>query len=754
MLKKTGNEALEKAQALTPNTGEERQELLKLYRQVLSKAQSSLSEKDIKDIKSAFVLASEAHEGMRRHSGEPYMYHPLRVALICVEEIGLTHATTIISCFLHDTVEDTELSLGEVEKRFGPKVAEITDGLTKISTLFEKGKSEQAENFRKVLLTLSKDIRVILIKMADRLHNMRTLQSLPRHKQIRIASETLYLYAPLAHRMGLYAIKSELEDLYLKHTEPETFRHIAKKVQQSKAEREKFVRNFIAPVRRMISEHGIKADIKGRTKSIYSIWRKMQVQKIPFEDIYDLFAIRIIVDTDEAHEKEVCWQIYSVITDFYNPNPDRLKDWISTPKANGYESLHTTVMSDQGQWVEIQIRSQRMDQIAERGYAAHWRYKETRGTQKKRRESMLDQWLLRVRDFLDRRGQGSAVDFVRDFRSDLHTGEVYAFTPKGELKVLNQGATLLDFAFEIHSDIGRTCMGGKVNQRIESLDYVLKNGDQIEILTSPRQKPKEKWLRFAVTSKARGSIKQYLQDDRKGLIKKGEQLLKSKLAKDKTSKTQSSKEVFDNMANYFHLSNQSELFYQVGKGLVSITRLGKILPKIASKAARKNISPGSLSEEKKHTKASPSSIVVGETYEGDIKYKLAPCCSPISGDEVFGYVTSQEGIKIHRTSCHNAPELLSQHGDKIVRAQWSENLRIQSIATLSLRGFDRRGMTRDIMQIVSEELEINAQSIYLNARDSVFEGEIKLYIDNTQRLNKLIGKLKDVKSMVNVVRLD
>jgi GTP diphosphokinase / guanosine-3',5'-bis(diphosphate) 3'-diphosphatase len=475
------------------DTESENKEIISRYRKLLRVAKPFLKDDDAKIIKKAFNTSLHAHKDMRRRSGEPYIYHPLAVAQIAVEEIGLG-TTSIIAALLHDVVEDTHVEIEDIQRDFGSKVAKIIDGLTKISGVFEQGSSEQAENFRKMILTLSDDVRVILIKLADRLHNMRTLTSMPREKQLKIASETIYLYAPLAHRLGLYAIKTELEDLYLKYTDTETYKHIAECIAQTKTARDKFIKDFTAPIEKSLDKADVDFVIKGRPKSIYSIWNKMRKQNIPFEEVYDLFAIRIIVDAEPENEKAICWKVYSMVTDFYKPNPDRLRDWISTPKANGYESLHTTVMSKYGQWVEVQIRTQRMDEIAEKGYAAHWKYKDTASGQAL---TGLEMWIRKVRELIET-NDSSALEFMDDFRTNLFNEEVFVFTPKGALKILPHGATTLDFAFEIHTQIGMHCLGAKVNQKLVPLSYVLNNGDQVEILTSSKQKPSEDWLKFVV----------------------------------------------------------------------------------------------------------------------------------------------------------------------------------------------------------------------------------------------------------------
>jgi guanosine-3',5'-bis(diphosphate) 3'-pyrophosphohydrolase len=480
---------------------EEKKEIINRYRRLLRKAKPILKEGDARLIKRAFTISLDAHKDMRRKSGEPYIFHPLAVAEICVEEIGLG-TTSIVAALLHDVVEDTNIQLGDIERIFGKKITRIVDGLTKIRGVFEYGTSQQAENFRKMLFTLSEDVRVILIKLADRLHNMRTLDSMPRNKQLKVSSETIYLYAPLAHRLGLNTIKTELEDLYLRFTEPTVYHDIASKIDETRATRAKFIKQFVQPIKEELDKLKVEYEIKSRPKSIFSIWNKMRKQNIPFEEVYDLFAVRIIVDTPLEQEKSYCWQVYSIVTDYFTPNPDRLRDWISTPRTNGYESLHTTVMAKNGQWVEVQIRTRRMDEIAEKGYAAHWKYKDNAA----QHESNLEKWLVRVRELLERQDL-TALEFVDDFRGNLFTEEVFVFTPKGELKTLPIGSTALDFAFDIHTDIGARCIGAKVNQKLVPINHVLKNGDQIEILTSAKQKPNEDWLRFVVSPKAKSKIK-------------------------------------------------------------------------------------------------------------------------------------------------------------------------------------------------------------------------------------------------------
>jgi GTP pyrophosphokinase len=687
---------------------------------------------------------------MRRKSGEPFIFHPLDVAQICVEEIGLG-TTSIIAALLHDVVEDTDIELSEINEIFGPKVTRIIDGLTKISGVFDYGTSQQAENFRKMLFTLSDDVRVILIKLADRLHNMRTLESMPRNKQLKIASETIYLYAPLAHRLGLNTIKTELEDLYLRFTDFEVYDNISKKIDATRTIRNKFIRQFLLPVKESLEQQEIEFEIKGRPKSIYSIWSKMKKQNIPFEEVYDLFAIRIILDAAIEQEKAICWQVYSVVTDYYTPNPDRLRDWISTPKSNGYESLHTTVMAKNGQWVEVQIRTQRMDEIAEKGYAAHWKYKDTSSSS----ESNLEKWLARVRDLLDQNNH-SALDFVDDFRGNLFSEEVFVFTPKGELKNLPHGATAVDFAFDIHTQIGSRCIGAKVNNKLVPINYVLKNGDQIEILTSQKQKPHEDWLRFVVTSKAKTRIKDYLKEEKKNAAEEGKEIVFRKLKQLRIEPTQI---ILEQMRDFFKAPTHLDLYFRVGKGWISANELKKFkdykpATPIKSKPNIRVADMKMIEDEISNIKGRYEDILlIGEDMDV-VDYRLAKCCSPIPGDDVFGYVTVSEGIKIHRANCPNSPELLAQHGNRVVKAKWTSQHEVAFLTGLQLRGTDRVGIINDISKIISEELKVNMSSMSIHTDTGIFEGEIMLYVNDTRHLEHLIDKLQKVEGVVKVTRFD
>jgi len=604
----------------------EKSEILKRYRALLRACKSTLKKGDKKMIRMAFDMAVESHKDMRRKSGEPYIYHPIAVAQIAAEEIGLG-TTSIVCALLHDVVEDTDISLEDIEREFGKKVTKIIDGLTKISGVFDANSSIQAENFRKMLLTLADDVRVILIKLADRLHNMRTMNFMPRDKQLKICSETVYLYAPLAHRLGLYSIKSELEDLSMKYMEPETYKFIATKLNEKKAEREHFIKEFVGPINKILAELDLNASVVGRPKSIHSIWTKMKKKGIPFEEVYDLFAIRIILDSLPENEKSDSWKAYSIVTDLYRPNPDRLRDWISSPKANGYESLHTTVMGPKGQWVEVQIRTQRMNEIAEKGFAAHWKYKESST------DSGLDQWVNKVREMLSNPA-ANAMDFLDDFKMNLFSDEIFIFTPKGDLIQLPIEASALDFAFEIHSDVGAKCIGAKVNHKLVPLSYKLQNGDQVEVITSGKQVPKEDWLNFVVTAKAKAKIKSSLKEERRKVAEDGKEILERKL---KSLKITYNTDNILKLSYYFKLGSTQDVFYNVAKGLIDLKDLKEFA--ISEKVVEQKPVPESDNDQIqkliKQVKTKDSDILlIGEDLQ-KIDYKLSNCCNPIPGDDVL-----------------------------------------------------------------------------------------------------------------------
>ncbi len=731
---------------------DEKKEIAKRYRKILKVAKPFIKEGDARVIRKALNMAMEAHKEMRRKSGEPYIYHPLEVSLICVEEIGLG-PTSLICALLHDVVEDTSITLKEIEKEFGPKVAQIIDGLTKIAENFEQSQSAQAENFRKMLLTLSQDVRVILIKLADRLHNMRTLGSMARNSQLKISHETIYIYAPLAHRLGLFQIKSELEDLYLKYTEPEAYKDIADRLNTTQVARKKLIDSFMRPISKRLKEAKIDFYIKGRPKHIFSIWKKLNTQKISFDDIYDLFAIRIILKGIDSVDKEkaLCWQAYSVVTDEYKPNPDRLKDWISTPRANGYESLHTTVMSNSGVWVEVQIRSERMDEIAEKGYAAHWKYKGADTSVDK----PLDQWLNQVRDTLADK-DNSALEFLEDFRGNLFNEEVFIFTPKGDLKVIRKGSTVLDFAFEIHTEIGRKCTAGKVNNHLVPISQVLVSGDQVEILTTKNQKPSEDWLRFVVTSKAKARIKDLLKENNKSYITDGKEIITKKL---KNLGIESNLETFNQLRAYFNKKDYNELFYFFGKSYLLPDEIKKFKNEREALANRqKKIvidekafkDAKSFEKEIKKVKGNDT-LLIGDDLQ-EIDFTLSRCCDPIPGDDVFGFLTINEGIKIHRNRCPNAQQLLSNYGNRVIKARWASQIEQSYLVTIKLEGIDRVGMIQDISKVISGELLINMRGLSVETFDGIFEGNIKVYVFDTKHLDILIDKLGQIEGMNKVSR--
>lgn len=723
----------------------ERKEILRHYRRLLRYAKPFLKDNDAKIIKKAFNTSVEAHMDMRRKSGEPYILHPLAVAQIAVEEIGLG-TTSIVAALLHDVVEDTDMEVEEIEREFGPSVARIIEGLTKISGVFDYGTSQQAENFRKMLLTLSDDVRVILIKLADRLHNMRTLDSMPRHKQLKIASETMYLYAPLAHRLGLYAIKSELEDLYLKYTDTETYKDISNKIRQTRTARSKFIKDFTSPIEEELRRHGFKFNIKGRPKSIYSILKKIKKQNITFEEIYDLFAIRITLDVPVEQEKAACWQVYSIITDFYQPNPDRLRDWVNTPKANGYESLHTTVMSKSGQWVEVQIRTKRMDEIAERGYAAHWKYKSDGSGG----ESGLEMWINKVRDMLEN-NTANALEFMDEFRKNLFVEEVFVFTPKGELLILPDRATALDFAFEIHTQIGLQCLGAKVNQKLVPLSFRLRNGDQVEILTSQKQRPNEEWLDYVVTSKARSRIKEYLREERKNKSEQGRAMLERRMIYLKVPETQAN---LNKVLAFFNVPTVQDLHYRIATGHIDIKNIKEVIFSAQAERGASMLEPKSFDLEVQKIRGVTSDMLVIGENTSNMNYKVAACCNPIPGDEVFGFESEEDGIEIHRTNCKRGIELMSNYGNRIIKAKWTDQKELAFLAGIRIKGTDRVGLVNDLTRIISNSLRVNMRSLTIDSHDGIFEGNIMVFVNDTGHLDKLIQRMGKVNGVLSVERFD
>jgi GTP diphosphokinase / guanosine-3',5'-bis(diphosphate) 3'-diphosphatase len=722
----------------------EKKEILKRYRALLRACKSTMQKGDKKMIRRAFDMALESHRDMRRKSGEPYIYHPIAVAQIAAEEIGLG-TTSIVCALLHDVVEDTVITLEDIEREFGKKTAKIIDGLTKISGVFDYNSSLQAENFRKMLLTLADDVRVILIKLADRLHNMRTMDFMPRDKQLKISSETVYLYAPLAHRLGLYTMKSELEDLSMKYMEPETYKSIARQLNEKRTERENFIRDFIEPVEEILNEQGLQADVYGRPKSINSIWTKMRKKNIPFNEVYDLFAIRIILDSKPENEKSDCWKAYSIVTDLYRPNPDRLRDWISSPKANGYESLHTTVMGPRGQWVEVQIRTRRMNEIAEKGFAAHWKYKESSS------DSGLDQWIHKIREMLNN-PEANALDFLDDFKMNLFSDEIFIFTPKGSLIQLPINATALDFAFEIHTDIGASCIGAKVNHKLVPLSHKLQNGDQVEIITSSKQTPKEDWLGFVVTAKAKSKIKSALKEEKRKVAEEGKEILERKL---KSLKITYNTDNLYKLTYYFKLPSTLDLFYNVAKGIIDLKQLKEFAAseKVVENRPEKT-EPLPMEGFLKKAKGKDSdTLLIGEDLQ-KIDYKLSTCCNPIPGDDVFGFVTVSEGIKIHRTNCPNAAKLMANYGYRIVKAKWDSQKELAFLTGIRITGIDDVGLINSITTVISSDFKVNMRSITVDSYEGIFDGSIMVYVNDTEHLDHLIARLKEVKGVTSVTRFD
>lgn len=723
----------------------ERKEILKRYRQLIIACKRRLQKGDKEIIRKAFEVAVEAHKEMRRKSGEPYIYHPIAVAQICAEEIGLG-STGIVCALLHDTVEDTDLTLDDVKGLFGEKVAQIIDGLTKISGVIDNTSSIQAENFRKVLLTLSEDIRVILIKLADRLHNMRTLEHMKRDKQMKIASETLFLYGPLAHRLGLNAIKTELENLGLKYTDSESYNEIALRLKESEPERKRFIQKFIEPLKEILHEQGLKFKIFGRPKSIYGIYNKMKTKHVSFDEIYDLFAIRIVIDSPLDQEKSDCWKVYSIITDFYHPSPERLRDWISTPKSNGYESLHTTVMGPQGKWVEVQIRTTRMDDLAENGYAAHWKYKDSAAE----KESQLENWLLRIKEMLEN-PDPNALEFIDDFKLNLFSDEMFVFTPKGDMKTLPVNSTALDFAFEIHTKVGEHCIGAKVNHKLVPLSHVLSSGDQVEILTSSKQVPKDDWLNFVITAKAKSKIKNSLKDQRKKIAEDGKEIITRKFDKHKLEfNTQNINDFY----TFLKLPSAQELFYRAALGNVDVKEIREFVKfkENPLKKRRKSQAP-KLEQLVTSARGSTDMLVIGDDLQ-KLDYNLAPCCNPIPGDDVFGFITVSEGIKIHRVNCPNAIKLLSNYAYRVVKAKWVNDQLISFLAGLKITGTDELGIVNNITKVISNENNVNMRSINFDTDDGLFEGTIMVYVHDTKHLNHLISNLNKVKGVNRVERID
>jgi GTP diphosphokinase / guanosine-3',5'-bis(diphosphate) 3'-diphosphatase len=728
---------------------EENKEIARRYKDLLKGAYQSFTTVDKKEIRKAFDIALEAHSSQRRKTGEPYIFHPIAVAKIVAYEIGLD-TTSIVAALLHDVVEDTDYTIEDIERLFGENVSRIVNGLTKISHLKkEQDASVQAENFRKMLLTLNDDVRVILIKIADRLHNMQTMDAMPGEKQVKISSETLYIYAPLAHRLGLYNIKTELENLGLKYTEPEVYNDISDKITQSKEELNKYIESFSDIIKESLNTEGFEYHIKGRRKSIYSIRKKMLSQGISYEEIYDKFAIRIIYKSIIKNEKFDAWKIYSIVTDHFIPNPSRLRDWISQPKSTGYESLHITVMGPQGKWVEVQIRSERMNEIAEKGYAAHYKYKN-----KNERESGLDDWLNKIKDSLEN-PDSNAIGFVEDFKLNLYAKEIFVFTPDGDLKALPKNGTALDFAFAIHTQVGMRCRGAKVNGKLKPISQQLKSGDQVEIITSNSQKPNIGWLDFVVTARARTRIKNALKEDQKKIAKEGKEILTRKLRHLKISLSES---VVNDLVNFFKLKTSLDLFYRMGNGSINNQQLKEFIAQRNNmfvnffKKRIKRTPKDSTIPEKDEVVDKYDSLVFGRDEE-HLDFKISPCCNPIPGDKVFGFVTINEGIKVHKKDCPNAISLQSNYAYRIMTAKWIDSTKQEFKAILKIYGADHVGLINKITQVISKNMNVNIHGINISGHDGIFEGSITVSVQNKSQLQKLSDNIKLIEGIETVNRI-
>jgi GTP pyrophosphokinase len=731
---------------ITPE--EENKAIAKEYKNLLRISYQSLTAKDKKLIRLAFDTAVDAHNGQRRKSGEAYIFHPINVAKIVASEIGLD-ATSISAALLHDVVEDTALTLQDIEQLFGTTIAKIVDGLTKIAGLSKDGNiSQQAENFRKMLLTLNDDVRVIIIKIADRLHNMMTMDSMPVHKQVKIASETLYIYAPMAHRIGLYNVKTELEDLSLKYTEPEVYKDIANKIEESKSEQESYINDFSSIIKKSLDSEHIEYQIKGRSKSIYSIHRKMKVKGVRFDEIYDKFAIRIIYNAEVDQEKFLAWKIYSIVTDHFTPNPVRLRDWISSPKSTGYEALHITVMGPKGRWVEIQIRSERMHEIAEKGYAAHFKYKH--GNQK---EMGIEVWLNKLHEALEN-PDVNAVDFVEEFKLNLYSKEIFVFTPNGDIKSLPKEATPLDFAFSIHTEVGMHTRGAKVNGKLVPLSTTLKSGDQVEVITSENTKPNQNWLNYATTARARSKIKSVLKEERKEIAEEGKNILQRKL---RSQKIKFNTDIVNKMVVYFKLKTSLDLFYQVGTGAIDNTKIkaftssynNAIFSFIKSKIRRKNDLPNTNLNE---VTQEYDELVFGKNKE-KLNYILSPCCNPIPGDEVFGFTSINEGIKVHKKNCPNAIALQSNYAYRILEAEWIDSNKKEFPVGLEMTGIDHLGIVNELTKLISQTHHIDIQNLNFKTLGGTFTGTITIVVKNNSTVQKLISSIQNINGIDKVRRI-
>jgi len=733
----------------------ERSEILRRYRNLIEVWHTRKNTTDRWMVRKAFRLAVEAHKDMRRKTGEPYIYHPLEVATIAAGEIGLGR-TSIICALLHDVVEDTEYKLADISAMFGDQIARIIDGLTKIDTMVKSSdvQSLQAENFRKVLLTLSYDVRVILIKLADRLHNMRTLDAMTAVKQWKIASETTYLFAPLAYRLGLYAIKSELEDLALKYTEPTVYESITQNIEASREQRDKLLEGFLAPLRKSLDQMGVKVRILVAEKSASSIWARMKEKEIPFSDVHDTFVVRFVVDCPVEVEKIECWRIYAAITSIYRPNNERLRDWVSLPKANGYESLHASVMSKAGKWIELQIRSERMDEVAEKGYAAYWKYKDSPSS-----ESGLDEWLTKVREVLSAE-DASALEFINDFKLNLFSDEIFVFTPKGDMVSLPKGSTALDFAFNIHTNIGSKCIGANVNHKLVKLNHPLKTGDQVEIITSKVQIPKDEWFDFVITARAKSRLREAIREHRKTFKELGREKLEAYF---KQINLEPAKANISKLIDYEELDGLVDLYYYVATDKINLNRIKLAFKeKSGSGFFKYLINPFTRHKpiEEVAQQELPSTVannINADLVRGDIldlNYVVSTCCNPIPGDDVVALVFEGEPMHIHRVNCSKAIGLMSQFGNNIVKAKWKQKEDIVFLAGLKITGTDSVGFIHRITEIISVQLGLNIRNLQLESSNGLVVGYLTVYVSSTKNLKDVIEKLKKVEGVRRVTRLD
>ena len=720
------------------------------YKELLRISYQKLSAEDKKLIRKAFDVAVDAHQEQRRKSGEAYIFHPIAVAKIVASQIGLG-PTSIAAALLHDVVEDSEITVEDIEKMFNPKVAQLVDGLTKISKIQKDlNSSMQAENFRKMILTLNDDVRVILIKLADRLHNMQTMDSMVDYKQTKIASETLYIYAPLAHRLGLYNIKTQLEDLGLKYTEPAVYKNIVDKIKETKEEQDEYIKNISEVIKKSLDEEGVDYIIKGRPKSIYSIRRKMKAQNVSYEEVYDKFALRIVYKSNAHDEKFLAWKIYSIVTDHYRPSPSRLRDWISSPKSTGYEALHITVMGPLGRWVEIQVRSERMDEIAEKGYAAHYKYK-----QGATEESGLDIWLNQLKEALENQ-EKNAVDFVEDFKMNLYSKEIFVFTPSGEIKSLPKGATTLDFAFSIHSAIGVRTRGTKVNGKLVPLNYELKSGDQIEVITSDNQKPTPHWLNYVTTSRARTKIKNVLNENTKKIAEEGKELLTRKL---RHLKVTLNEKTVNELVVFFKLKTSLDLFYRVGNGTIENQKLKEFAALKSNsfinffKNKIKRSPSANIEQISKDEIISNLDLLVFGPEQDKLEYKLSTCCNPIVGDDVFGFLTINEGIKVHKKDCPNSLSMQSNYAYRVIKAMWIDSSQQEFKAVLFITGMDFLGLTNELTKVISSNMNINIQSISLTTEAGLFNGKVAVIVKNNTILEKMMAKIRKIEGIDKVTRV-